>query len=496
VQTDYRRGSRNPINEDHLPPHSPEAERGVLGCCLLNTDKTKIALKAGVSTRWFYEHRHIEIFKVLEAMAKNGGGDMVVAVLRLRELGILDRIGGVPYINQLQDSVPSAENLEYYLPELRAYFQRRMVIDVGTRLRVLAEDTATDPEQLFADAGNVLHQFQTTGDALPEILQASALLAADIPIPPEIVAGVLHQGSKLIVGGCSKSYKTWILMDLATAVATGTPWLGFTTTPGKVLYVNLEIQAGFFRARLRRLVHEKSLELTEQPEIWNLRGCPTDYRILLPKIASRIRDERYAMIVIDPTYKLLGIADENSATDVTALLNAIEKVAVDTGAAVVLAGHFAKGNPAAKESIDRISGSGVFARDPDSLITLTRHEEEAAFTVDMTLRNLPPIDAFVVRWRYPLFRREEGLDPKRLKQTCGRPAKHTPDVLLECLGDKRLTSTEWQDLAKAENGVPASRFFELRKGLEEAKKIAKSAVDRKWERIRANSGTWYDEKDQ
>jgi hypothetical protein len=69
-------------------------------------------------------------------------------------------------------------------------------------------------------------------------------------------------------------------------------------------------------------------------------------------------------------------------------------------------------------------------------------------------------------------------------------------VLLECLGDKRLTSTEWQDLAKAENGVPASRFFELRKGLEEAKKIAKSAVDRKWERIRANSGTWYDEKDQ
>src|ERR1051325_7505047 len=183
VQTDYRRGSRNPINEDHLPPHSPEAERGVLGCCLLNTNKTKIALKAGVTTRWFYEHRHIEIFKVLEAMAKNGGGDMVVAVLRLRELGLLDRIGGVPYINQLQDSVPSAENLEYYLPELRAYFQRRMVIDVGTRLRVLAEDTATDPEQLFADAGNVLHQFQTTGDALPEIFQASALLPPRVTRP-------------------------------------------------------------------------------------------------------------------------------------------------------------------------------------------------------------------------------------------------------------------------------------------------------------------------
>ena len=496
MQTDYRRGSRNPINEDHLPPHSPEAERGVLGCCLLNTDKTKIALKAGVSTRWFYEHRHIEIFKVLEAMAKNGGGDMVVAVLRLRELGILDRIGGVPYINQLQDSVPSAENLEYYLPELRAYFQRRMVIDVGTRLRVLAEDTATDPEQLFADAGNVLHQFQTTGDALPEILQASALLAADIPIPPEIVAGVLHQGSKLIVGGCSKSYKTWILMDLATAVATGTPWLGFTTTPGKVLYVNLEIQAGFFRARLRRLVHEKSLELTEQPEIWNLRGCPTDYRILLPKIASRIRDEGYAMIVIDPTYKLLGIADENSATDVTALLNAIEKVAVDTGAAVVLAGHFAKGNPAAKESIDRISGSGVFARDPDSLVTFTRHEEEGAFTIEMTLRNLAPVAPFVARWDWPLFRRADGLDPNRLKQVGGRPVSHTAETLLELLGNDRLSTAEWKRLAADEYGVTRSRFYPLLKALVEAEKVAKSRVDGKWEQIRTPSQNWYDEKDQ
>ena len=95
----------------------------------------------------------------------------------------------------------------------------------------------------------------------------------------------------------------------------------------------------------------------------------------------------------------------------------------------------------AKE-VDRIRGSGVFARDPDSLITFTKHEEEDAYTIEMVLRNLPPAKPFVVRWQWPLFRREESLDPAKLKQPGGRPATHSPESLLECLEEKRLTTTE------------------------------------------------------
>jgi len=87
------------------------------------------------------------------------------------------------------------------------------------------------------------------------------------------------------------------------------------------------------------------------------------------------------------TYKLLGAADENSATDITALLNMVESLAMHTGAAIALAGHFAKGNASGKEAIDRISGSGVFARDHDSLVVFTKHEQEGAFVMDLVLRN-------------------------------------------------------------------------------------------------------------
>src|SRR5258708_6222597 len=112
-----------------LPPYCPEAERGVLGCCLVDIEKASAALKAGVNQRWFYETRHAELFGVLCTMAANGGGDLIVATVLLRERGKLESVGGVGYLIELQEGVPSAENLDYYIPELRDYFQRRVVLD-------------------------------------------------------------------------------------------------------------------------------------------------------------------------------------------------------------------------------------------------------------------------------------------------------------------------------------------------------------------------------
>jgi hypothetical protein len=174
----------------------------------------------------------------------------------------------------------------------------------------------------------------------------------------------------------------------------------------------------------------------------------------------------------------------------------METLAVTSGAAVAMAGHFAKGNAAAKEVIDRISGSGVFARDPDSLITFTKHEEEGAYTVDMVLRNLPPVEPFVVRWQWPLFQREDSLDPSRLKKAGGRPATHKAEDLLTCLADQRLKSMEWATKAHDEFGISEGRFFELRKELENAGKVYKSLVDERWEKFRQKSGAPETHNDQ
>ena len=139
----------------------------------------------------------------------------------------------------------------------------------------------------------------------------------------------------------------------------------------------------------------------------------------------------------------------------------LEQVARETGAAIVYGNHFSKGNQAAKEAIDRISGAGA-GRDPDTIITLTKHESDGAYTVECTLRKFPPIEPFCVRWEYPLFVQDRSLDPGKLKQvTMGRKARWTVEQLVECLGNKDLKSSDFQKLVYAEIGMPRATFFEL-----------------------------------
>jgi hypothetical protein len=146
---------------------------------------------------------------------------------------------------------------------------------------------------------------------------------------------------------------------------------------------------------------------------------------LIPKILGRIRDTGYALILIDPIYKGLGGRNENDAGDIASLLNEVEQLAAKSGAAVVFGAHFSKGNQAAKESIDRIGGSGVFARDPDVILTMTPHADEDAHVIDLTLRALPPVKPFVVRWNASIFSPDHDASPEHLKPAQGpqKPGK-------------------------------------------------------------------------
>ena len=96
---------------------------------------------------------------------------------------------------------------------------------------------------------------------LPPMVDAADFLATPQEMPPELVAGVLHKGSKLAFGGSSKAFKTWCLLDLAFSVAHGALWLGFKTTPGKVLYVNFEIQNYAWQRRIAAVARAKGIEL-------------------------------------------------------------------------------------------------------------------------------------------------------------------------------------------------------------------------------------------
>jgi len=322
---------------------------------------------------------------------------------------------------------------------------------------------------------------------LPELIDAADFLAMPIDPPAEIVAGILHKGSKLVFGGSSKSFKTWCLLDLAISVATGAEWLGRATAQGKVLFVNFEIQSHQWQSRISKVARAKGVEVEHGIiTLWNLRGYAADFKTLMPKIIERACQENFALIILDPIYKLYGNTDENSASNVALLLNSLENLATGTGAAIAFGAHFAKGNAAGKEAIDRISGSGVFARDPDSLLIFTKHETDDAFTVAPILRNFAPIAPFAVRWQFPLMHRDDDLDPTKLKQAGGRPAKHRPADLLALLPSVGLDNKAWLEAARVKR-ISERTFYRLRGDLEKAGKILESIAVGKWLPIQSKS---------
>jgi replicative DNA helicase len=115
---------------DRLPPHSSEAEQGVLGCILQDPiESMNASLEEGMEARWFYDLRHQLIFKTLAGMFTAGAPiDLITVQQQLRDAGVLEQCSGIDYLNVLEDTVPSAANLPYYLEIVREKWQLRQLV--------------------------------------------------------------------------------------------------------------------------------------------------------------------------------------------------------------------------------------------------------------------------------------------------------------------------------------------------------------------------------
>ena len=390
----------------------------------------------------------------------------------------------------LQPQPLSPTMLEWECEELwNAYNFRRQ----ATLFNEASASIVANPDRAVAISEHVrrcIDDLTRNGHSLPDIVCSHLLMEDKTPLPDLLIEGLLHRGSKMSLGGGSKSFKSWTFLSMGLAIATGNPWLGLNTIKSRVLIVNFEIADVWMKHRLEQVV--QAAGYAPAPgwlDFWNLRGYSAPHAVIIPKIIERAKNRGYGLVIIDPSYKLIGQGDENSASDVGAMMGSFEKITTQTGtptqagAAVSFGAHFAKGNSSQKEAIDRISGSGVFARDPDTILTFTAHQQPNCFTVEATLRNLPQLDPFVVEFCFPAFQRKADLDPCDLKKSAGRPSTHSEDKLADLLGEESMSTKDWQRVAFEDLGVSRTTFFRLKEALEKSGKIMLSKVNGKWVQV-------------
>jgi RecA-family ATPase len=210
---------------------------------------------------------------------------------------------------------------------------------------------------------------EDVNDELPDIEDLA--LSKDEPVmAPELIAGLLREGHKMLLAGPSKAGKSFSLIQLAISMAEGGDWLGWQVNQGRCLYVNLELDPRSSKHRFWSIYKEHKKSPTKgMIDVWNLRGNSTALDKLAPKLIRRAMKKSYKAVIIDPIYKVLT-GDENSAAEMAAFCNQFDKICLALGAATIYCHHHSKGAQGQKSSRDRSSGSGVFARDPDAIIDL------------------------------------------------------------------------------------------------------------------------------
>lgn len=233
----------------------------------------------------------------------------------------------------------------------------------------------------------------------------------NLPIrePEALVEGLIPAGTTTMLAGQHKVGKTVMMTQLAMAVAGGIPWIGFPTTPVKVLYLNYEVAPWSFRKRLVKQLHglknhQRVTDKAERRIRANLKvqSLP-DYRLNrqsdLVALGQLAQDQQIGLIVVDPLRNAFhGDRNKDEVVDLV-LNNLLAHVVKPSGAALVLGHHMRKPPPgeSGSGSTWELKGSSAFSDAADQIITMrSDRSDRRTVYVNFTLRHYEPPDELTV----------------------------------------------------------------------------------------------------
>lgn len=239
-QRDHRRVDSLASALDRLPPHSTEAEQGVLGCVLLSpNDNMGVCIeKFHDNAEVFYDLRHQTLFGLLVEMYDSKEPiDLITIARKLRDRKLLDHAGGMAYVSSLMDAVPSAANLAYYLEIVREKYTLRKLLKTCTNFveRVhehkgevdeLLDEVERDvlkinqerSESIIASMKDLVHKAINTVEDFHERQGMLTGLSTGFPDFDKMTSG-FHGGEMIVVAARPSMGKTSLAMNIAEHLA-------------------------------------------------------------------------------------------------------------------------------------------------------------------------------------------------------------------------------------------------------------------------------------
>lgn len=401
------------VEAERVAPHNLEAERAVLGACLIRPELYLSV--ADLPTEAFFRHGHRLVWQQYAALDAEGLPlDMVALLDRLTKARGLEAAGGAAYLAGLIDGVPRSTNVGYYAGIVREAWQRRKLIAQGEALIAQAYDADDTPARVAArgaarleSAVEVVDQTAVSaGDLVSAagVVRSGAELDATPTAPlavswPALARYVSYwrPGDYIVIGGRPSDGKSSLALQIAMDAARTVARAGL---PGEVLFVSCEMspediwsralavegRIPFARVRERYFGRDDGLALVEA--LARIRDLPlvvedgSDWRISDVSRAARLRARQggVALIVVD--YLQLLSADtrrENRQAEVTDISRAIKRLARALRVPVIALAQLARGEkgykgPSAQQrpKLSDLRESGAIEQDADVVLLLHR----------------------------------------------------------------------------------------------------------------------------
>ncbi len=307
------------------------------------------------------------------------------------------------------------------------------------------ERTAASIARYEPDAVSVAvaenHWAQDRGPpAQPRPLSVRELLSAHRTLRAPVIQGLLRRGETMNVIAPPKTGKSWLVLALAMAVATGRRWLDtFDTVAGDVLIIDNELHAETLAHRIPQVAECLRIgmnEIAETVYVQSLRGQLRDIFSMRQYFES-IEPGRYALVVLDAFYRFMPRdMDENDNGTMANIYNHVDALADRLGCSFVLIHHATKGSQSAKAVTDVGAGAGSQSRATDTHLVLRPHEEPGAVVLEAAVRSWPPVEPMALRWLFPLWKAAPDLDPALLKSE--KPKRKTKPDDTEVPADEQV----------------------------------------------------------
>jgi hypothetical protein len=345
------------------------AEKALLGAILLRGRAAVEALKGDLEPADFFRDAHQVLFRHLLGWPPALPLDLVTCRSRLAEHRELDRVGGPAYLASLVDGVPSSLNVEGYAQVVKAWAVRRRV---AAELRRALGDVEQSAEPLGEDwLMRRLVGLEAAASGWPGLTGVQADMADRLYAQARayqrepFVGDWLAAREVTLVHGQPRDGKSWLALELALSMATGTPACGTlaASVRGPVLLVGNEDGPEVVVSRLAALWRGRGGDGVP-PDIGCLihRGISLDDAAGQAAILAEVRRLGARLVILDPLRSLTTRADQGPA-ELRPIALWARSLVQETGCSLLVVHHDVKppAVPDQRRRSQRVSGGGLFA---------------------------------------------------------------------------------------------------------------------------------------